>query len=238
MPDCGLGQGFVGPLSGGNITSHYFGRAYMDGTFVTGFFGYEDVSIGGLTAKHQQLALVNYTFWQGDGRTSGLLGLGYPYMTSLDGPEENMPVYDPVFTTMWKDKLIDPIFSIALSRSNEATSQHGQADEESYLALGGLPPVEVDEKTWARSEIQGIDAIPEWQFETKEKGLYIITPEGWVIDGNKNATANTTGTFPILIDVGATLSILPKCECPFILRLQKMFAEANYSCCQPPLRRF
>ncbi|KAK3987995.1 aspartic protease PEP3 [Cladorrhinum sp. PSN332] len=206
-PDCGLGTGFVGPLSGGNITTHWFGRAYMDGTFVTGFFGYEDVTIGGLTAKHQQVALVNYTFWQGDGRTSGLLGLAYPYMTGLDGPEEGQPAYDPVFTTLWKDKLIDPIFSIALSRSSNEAEE--QPEEESYLALGGLPPVAVDEKTWAKSEIRGIDAIPEWGFETKEKGLYIIEPDGWVIDGNKNSTQTKT-TFPVLIDVGATLSILPK----------------------------
>ncbi|KAK4222757.1 putative eukaryotic aspartyl protease [Podospora fimiseda] len=205
-PDCGLGTGFVGPLSGGNITTHWFGRAYMDGTFVTGFFGYEDVTIGGLTAKHQQVALVNYTFWQGDGRTSGLLGLAYPYMTGLDGPEEGQPAYDPVFTTMWKDKLIDPVFSIALSRTN---SEAEEQEKESYLALGGLPPVTVDEKTWAKSEIRGIDAIPEWGFETKEKGLYIIEPEGWVIDGKKNETETKT-RFPVLIDVGATLSILPK----------------------------
>ncbi|KAK4162920.1 aspartic protease PEP3 [Cladorrhinum sp. PSN259] len=206
IPDCGLGAGFVGPLSGGNITTHWFGRAYMDGTFVTGFFGYEDVTIGGVTAKHQQVALVNYTFWQGDGRTSGLLGLAYPYMTGLDGPEEGQPTYDPVFTTLWKDKLIDPLFSIALSRTSNEVAQ---PEKESYLALGGLPPTDVDDKTWAKSEIKGIDAIPEWGFDTKEKGLYIISPEGWVIDGNKNSTENKT-SFPVLIDVGSTLSILPK----------------------------
>ncbi len=55
-----------------------FVRSYADGTFALGYFGYEDVTVGGLSAKHQQLGLANFPHWFGDGSSSGLLGLAYP----------------------------------------------------------------------------------------------------------------------------------------------------------------
>jgi hypothetical protein len=213
-PDCGLGVGFQGNLSGGLISGlPPFVRSYVDGTFVSGFYGLEDVSIGDVTAHNQRLALVNYTYWHGDGQTSGLLGLAYPYLTSLDGSDQNQPPYSPVFTTMWESRSIDPLFSIALSRSEENS---GGTKQESYLALGGLPPVDVNEKTWARTPIHGMRAVPQWGFDTDEKGMYIIKPDAFVLEkGGDGADAgevlvkNTT-QIPILIDVGATLSYLPK----------------------------
>ncbi|KAH6640149.1 aspartic peptidase domain-containing protein [Chaetomium tenue] len=213
-PDCGLGVGFQGNLSGGRIPNlPPFVRSYVDGTFVSGFYGLEEVSIGDVTAHNQRLALVNYTYWHGDGQTSGLLGLAYPYLTSLDGADQNQPPYSPVFTTMWESQSIDPLFSIALSRTKESTSG---IKPESYLALGGLPPVDVDEKTWARTPIHGMRAVPQWGFDTDEKGMYIIKPDAFVLEkGGDGADSgdvlvkNTT-QIPILIDVGATLSYLPK----------------------------
>nr|CDP28819.1 Putative Eukaryotic aspartyl protease [Podospora anserina S mat+] len=227
-PNCGLADGFTGNLSGGVLDNPPFVRSYMDTTFVSGYYGFEDVTVGSITAKNQRVGVVNYTFWAGDGLTSGLLGLGYPFMTSLDGAEQNQAPYDPVFTTMWKNKLIDPLFSIALSRES---GNQGEPDGEvrtpegSYLALGGLPPVEVDEESWARTKIHGVDAIPEWMFEQSDLGLYIIKPDSWVYgretedvtpaEADQGAvtthglTTNTT-QFPVLIDVGATLSLLPK----------------------------
>ncbi|KAK0744563.1 aspartic peptidase domain-containing protein [Apiosordaria backusii] len=185
-PNCGLAEGFIGNLSGGVLDNPPFVRAYMDGTFVSGYYGFDDVTIGSITAKHQRVGVVNYTFWAGDGLTSGLLGLGDDQGQS----------------------------------GGEVSKQ-----EESYLALGGLPPVEVDEQSWARTKIHGVDAIPEWMFEQSDLGLYIIKPDSWVygretedIDPNpaekgslapNELTTNTT-QFPVLIDVGATLSLLPK----------------------------
>ncbi|KAK4182961.1 putative eukaryotic aspartyl protease [Podospora australis] len=210
-PDCGLGAGFQGNPSGGVIDNIPFGRAYMDGTFVEGYYGYEDITIGGITASHQRIALVNYTYWSGDGRTSGLLGLAYPYMTSLDGPLQNQPPYDPVFTTMWKDELIDPLFSIALSRhENQGAGEGTGIQEQSYLALGGLPPVEVDEASWERTPILGVNAIPEWGFEEKDLGLYIIKPDGWVYGKESVPLVVNNTQVPVLIDAGATLSLLPR----------------------------
>ncbi|KAK4235241.1 hypothetical protein C8A03DRAFT_36906 [Achaetomium macrosporum] len=225
-PNCGLGSGFQGNLSGGIIPDlPPFVRSYVDGTFVSGFYGRENVAIAGITAHNQRLAIVNQAYWHGDGQTSGLLGLAYPYLTSLDGSDQNQPPYDPVFTTMWKSGAIDPVFSIALSRSEDQGNRTGRENpssgkiEESYLALGGLPPVDVDEATWARTPIHGMMAVPQWGFETDEKGMYIIKPDAFVVEkkaGSKSSeddgavvTRNTT-QIPVLIDVGATLSYLPK----------------------------
>ncbi|KXX82742.1 Aspartic protease PEP3 [Madurella mycetomatis] len=215
-PNCGLGSGFKGNLSGGVIPDlPPFVRSYVDGTFVRGFYGREDITIGDITAKNQRLALVNYTYWHGDGQTSGLLGLGYPYLTSLDGADQNQPPYDPVFTTMWKAGSIDPLFSIALSRS-ENSSTSGLEEQESYLALGGLPPVEVDETSWASTPIHGMSSVPQWDFLGDEKGMYIIKPNAFVYGrgGNGSQTgeelSKNTTQLPVLIDVGSTLSILPK----------------------------
>ncbi|KAK0640705.1 aspartic peptidase domain-containing protein [Cercophora newfieldiana] len=218
-PDCGLGEGLKGELSGGIVPNVSFGRQYADGTFVEGYFGFEDVTVGGLTAKRQRLGIVNNTYWQGDGRVSGLLGLAYPYMTSLDGPYETQPLYDPVFTTLWKEKLISPMFSIALSRHVDQSPTQSPVDpslETSYLALGGLPPVSYDEDSWARTPIQDMSTLKAWGITTKEHGLYILTAEAYVY-GNANGTFTVTGEglsrnvsqFPVTIDAGATLTYMP-----------------------------
>ncbi|AEO63786.1 uncharacterized protein THITE_123323 [Thermothielavioides terrestris NRRL 8126] len=220
-PNCGFGQGFKGNLSGGILSGvPPFSRSYVDGTFAEGYYGLTDVTIGGVTAHNQRVALVNYTFWHGDGQTSGLLGLAYPYLTSLDGADQNQPPYDPVFTTMWKSGAIEPIFSLGISRTNDKWSGNSSSPnkgktEESYLALGGLPPLDVEEETWTRTPIEGMRAVPEWGLDTDEKGMYIIKPDGFVIEKQGNGSAagpvvirNTT-RIPVVVDVGATLTYLP-----------------------------
>ena len=218
--NCGLGSGFKGNLSGGTIPDLLFVRSYVDGTFVQGFYGLEEVRIGEITAHNQRLALVNSTYWRGDGQTSGLLGLGYPYLTSLDGAYPNQPQYDPVFTTMWKSGAIDPVFSIALSRDENQGNNTGgivgsRKQEESYLALGGLPPTDVEEKTWTSTPIHAMNAIPQWGLVTEERGMYIIKPDAFVLQKGGNGSdagvelVRNTTQLPVLIDVGATLSYLP-----------------------------
>lgn len=181
---------------------------------MTGYFGFDDVTLGGVTIQHQQLAMVNQTYWYGDGKTSGLLGLAYPLMTSIDG---SVAMYDPVFTTMWKTEQILPLFTIALSRDDEGRNLTTAAgDESSYLAFGGLPPVDYDDSTWARTPIQTMGAMPSWNVDEKGHGLYVITADAYIY-GRVNAsdpestagfTVNTT-QFPILVDSGSTLTILP-----------------------------
>lgn len=113
-----------------------FNIEYGDGEFLTGVLGYENVTVAGITVDHQEVALVNYSYWFGDEVTSGLMGLAYPLLTSAyegnDPDEDSTQVeYNPIITTMISDGLIDPVFSLALDRNSDS----------GYLALGGLPPV-------------------------------------------------------------------------------------------------
>lgn len=226
---CGFSAGYQGKFTE-SIPGLQFSRSYADGTFVYGGFGYADVSIGGVTASHQQLGLVNFTYWYGDGITAGLLGLAYPLMTGLDGWE--VPEYDPVFTTLWKNKLVAPMFSIALSRDPDYNNfTAGMPDwsnqlkhrNDSFISFGGLPPVKYDDETWERTPIQKMSVMrgsddPKFQ----DHGLYLIIADGYVY-GHQNTTGQAsvadleanglvhdTEQFPVLIDVGATLSVLPR----------------------------
>lgn len=109
---------------------------YADLEFMTGTMGYETVTVAGITVEHQEVALVNYTYWFGDSVTSGLMGLAYSRLTSafvgtnssVNDTDKQVP-YDPIMTTMIKQGLIEPVFSLALQRDSD----------NGYLALGGLP---------------------------------------------------------------------------------------------------
>lgn len=211
---CGFGEGFKGNLSEGLITNEPFTRTYGDGTFVSGYFGFDDVTIGGVTVKHQQIAIVNNTYWYGDGKISGMLGLAYPLMTGLGSVVD---AYDPIFTTMWKTGEILPLFTLALSRDDEG--RNVTKEESSFLAFGGLPPVDYDDATWARAPIESMETVPSWGVKGNDaRGLYIIQADAYVYgrentsitdpESTEGMTFNTT-QFPILVDSGSTLTILP-----------------------------
>lgn len=136
--DCYFGPVFNGTFDEGSIKDENFNIEYGDGEFLTGVLGYENVTVAGLTVDHQEVALVNYSYWFGDSVTSGLMGLAYPLLTSaFEGTNTSADSlstqveYDPIITTMIKENIIDPVFSLALDRNSDS----------GYLALGGLPPV-------------------------------------------------------------------------------------------------
>lgn len=136
--DCYFGPVFNGTFDEGSIKDENFNIGYGDGEFLTGVLGYENITVAGLTVDHQEVALVNYSYWFGDSVTSGLMGLAYPLLTSaFEGTNTSADSlstqveYDPIITTMIKENIIDPVFSLALDRNSDS----------GYLALGGLPPV-------------------------------------------------------------------------------------------------
>jgi hypothetical protein len=88
--------------------------------------------------------MVDKASWNGGGITSGILGLAYPILTSAFtntskpaehelGSQGHRP-YDPIFTTMHKQGLTTPTFSVAVDPHNGT----------GWLAFGGLPPVDHD----------------------------------------------------------------------------------------------
>jgi hypothetical protein len=61
------------------IPDENFNITYGDGESLTGIVGYEDITLARIKVR-QEVPLVNYAAWEGDGTTSGLIGLAYPGM--------------------------------------------------------------------------------------------------------------------------------------------------------------
>lgn len=212
---------------------------YADLEFMTGVMGYEKVTVAGITIEQQQVALVNYTYWFGDSVTSGLMGLAYPRLTSafystnasVNDSDKQVP-YDPIMTTMIKQGLIEPVFSLVLDRD----SGNG------YLALGGLPPVN-HTGTFATTPILMVMFLPSFialpkipdaliQIELlddakmkTEYSFYTIIADAYIYMGSQKTRANTgtwgqlvqnitvnTTQFPVIVDSGTTLMYLPTGE--------------------------
>lgn len=55
---------------------------YGEGEFISGDLGFSNITIGSIHVPKQEVALVNQAYWEGDGITSGLLGLAYSTITS------------------------------------------------------------------------------------------------------------------------------------------------------------
>lgn len=135
-------------------TQENFNITYGDGEFLTGQLGYADVAIAGIKVQNTQVALVTRAYWNGDGLTSGLMGLGYSALTSafigtdpsIDNPNVtgsapgDVSPYSPVVQSMIAQGLNPPVFSLALQRSQT----DGANTPGGYVAFGGLPPVSFD----------------------------------------------------------------------------------------------
>ncbi|KAK2063368.1 acid protease [Colletotrichum caudatum] len=202
---CEFGPTYNGTFLNGSIPGVHFNITYGDGEFATGLMGYQDITLAGLEVPHQQVALVNKTYWNGDSVTSGLLGLAYDLITSeyndATGASKH---YDSIFTTMSKNDIVKPdLFSMAM----DSKSQTGQ------LAFGGLPPIAI------YSDMTAADT---------EYSFYTIIPDGYVINNATLApTTNETlasskwntavskpagfhsSVTPIIVDSGTTLTIVP-----------------------------
>jgi hypothetical protein len=135
------------------LADQHFNISYADGEFLNGIMGSEDVSLASITVPRQTVGVVDYAAWMGDTKSSGLVGLAYPSVTRaypgnntrVDRRGGNIP-YSPIFTTMWKNNLTTPLFSLALARTK---------NEDGVLAFGGLPghPVRYS-TTFARTPIE------------------------------------------------------------------------------------
>jgi hypothetical protein len=75
--DCSFGPTYNVTDTFKKIPDENFNITYGDGEFLTGIVGTEEVTLAGLKVK-QEVALVNFAAWEGDGTTSGLIGLAYP----------------------------------------------------------------------------------------------------------------------------------------------------------------
>lgn len=144
----------------GKIPNENFNITYGDGEFLTGFMGYENVEVGGITVDKQEVALVNRAYWEGDNITSGLMGFAYPSLTSAfkgtNPAVDNQNTTDVLYTN-WvfnaiDQGLINPMFSVVMDRGNNGGG--GQ------LALGGLPSTSYN-KTFTSTPLHIAELIPD-----------------------------------------------------------------------------
>ena len=203
------------------IPNENFNISYADSEVLTGIVGTERVTLAGITVKNQQIALVDNAAWFGDGISSGLVGLSFPILTSaykgtdptLDSKATQV-VYNPIFTNMYSEGHVAPLFSLAIDRGTSG----------GLMAIGGLPPV-IFSPLFASAPFQlltmtrfgttsPIDGIPQYQF-------YTITVDGFRYKGNER-TKWTHGNWPnplikpsdpskvqLIVDSGTTLIYLP-----------------------------
>src|SRR5580700_6991678 len=74
---CGFGPTYNTTETFSQVPDENFNITYGDGEFLTGIAGHEKVTLAGITVN-QTVAVVNLAAWDGDGTTSGLVGLAYP----------------------------------------------------------------------------------------------------------------------------------------------------------------
>lgn len=201
--------------------SAVFAIRYGDETQVAGHATYKDVTLAGQTIKSQEIAFITEAVWAGDGVTSGTMGLSYPITTRVfNSSEETFKYpgspthqkYDPVFTSMYKQNLSSAVFSLAMNR----TAKMG------WLSFGGLPPVAV-KPDYAKTAIRIVEADNAAALKT-ELSYYTVVPDGFILGSLNTSTYNYNNTkwtassyadvkssqFPVIIDSGTTLSMLPE----------------------------
>ena len=96
------------------------------------------MTVANVTVPQQQISLVDVASFDGDEVSSGILGLGLRGLTSAyRGSNHEAVPYSPLVETMGASGAADPVVSFAMSRD----------ESRSYIAFGGVPPVETGEYT-------------------------------------------------------------------------------------------
>ncbi|KAH8881338.1 acid protease [Thozetella sp. PMI_491] len=190
-----------------------FGAQYGVGIAV-GELGTEEVSFAGYTIESQTFGYVERTTAPGSGIDSGILGLGYPILTSGHQGDSvdnssllfNRTTYNPVLTNLIAQGSIDPWYSFAIERLQDK-DQEGPGG---FLALGELPPVAHSRK-FAVAPVEITEAIPvvltnntrqitEWTLSVSQ----IV----WGPQDKPGKFSNTTA-FQAIVDTGSMFNNIP-----------------------------
>jgi aspergillopepsin I len=208
---CKFGPTYNKTSTFSRMPNRHFNTSYVDKSFVSGAMGTETVTLGNITVRGQPMGFIDTAAWEGDGSSSGLMGLAYPSITNAypgDGPggdEKGTALpYPPVFTSMHRQKLIAPMFSLALNRPREGPG---------VLALGGLPAAPIRYgKDFARAPLQHLSVSPRKPPPRGEDGFedymfYVVTADGFTVGSQSPAESMKT---EVIIDSGSPITFLPK----------------------------
>ncbi|KAL4779436.1 aspartic peptidase domain-containing protein [Aspergillus varians] len=191
------------------IPDQMFGIEYGAG-LASGGMAFEEVSVAGITVPRQQVAIANKSTPMGDDVNSGLIGLGYPSITSAHASNttdnstywyHRLP-YKPLLYNMWEQGLIqEPYFAHVLARQglNDSGPSFG-----GYLSFGELPPFEHDDN-WAVVPVEVMGNIPLNYTSYKRTRSYWAT----TMSASLSSTGNSSAPFQAFFDSGNPLSYIP-----------------------------
>ncbi|KAI2608848.1 acid protease [Hypoxylon fragiforme] len=173
---------------------------YNDGEYINGPMGFADITITDVTIPKQQFSIVNLAAWNGDGVSSGLLGLGFRAATTAytgENPRndsaDNLVHYSPIMETLRTSKVADPIFSIAMSRE----------ESRSFIAFGGVPPVRTGEYTT-------VPILMETSPRTGITAYYVYSIEVDAISWNSGTIYHTETNLPhMFVESGTAVNVFP-----------------------------
>ncbi|OAA68745.1 Peptidase aspartic [Niveomyces insectorum RCEF 264] len=198
---CEFGPPFKGDFPGGQITNQHFNVTYgsVNGPFLNGLMGYSDLGVANIVARKQQIGLATRGAWNGDGITSGILGLGLPGLTAaytgvdaaLDSTRTAVE-YNPLVVTLAAQNM--SVFSLALSRD----------PHDSYVSFGGVPPNVQTVGPWVTTSMQKIalrTGDPRYMY-------YQIAVDR--MSWNSSLLNATDSALPdFIVDSGTTMNLLP-----------------------------
>jgi hypothetical protein len=209
---CRFGPTYNKSSTFSRIPNQHFNTSYVDKSFVSGMMGTETVTLGNITVKNQPMGFVTMAAWESDGKSSGLMGLAYPSITNAypgDGPARDekgtATPYPPLFTSMHRQKLIAPRFSLALNRPKEGPGM---------LALGGLPAAPIRYASdFALAPLQRLSVSARAPPPRGEDGFddymfYVVTADGFTV-GSQASPVDKVKT-EMIIDSGSPITYLPK----------------------------
>lgn len=239
--DCEFGPTYTESSTFQAIANENYEQTYTDGEYLFGAYGKEQVTVAGVTVKEQQIAAIQSANWNGDGVSSGVLGLGFPGNTQaysgtsqVSDTADAKIQYSPFFTSATAGGSVAPLFCLALSR--DATG--------GMLAIGGLPPVAYV-PIFASTPFQLLTisstsatagAKPDYTFYTiTTNGFeYLSAQSNWNVGswltyfGNPNDATQVQ----VIIDSGTTVNYLPQVEADRVNALfepaAKFDASSNY----------
>lgn len=200
---CGFGPGLdTGLASFVNLTDQEFSVGYFpENVEVQGSFGLAPITVGGVTVPRQQVALVESAAWNGDGITSGLMGLAYPAITSSSNRTTGFGVqYDPWFTTAVKQGLVqEAVFTLALDRVPPGTPVSADAG---MAAFGGLVP-----ESYYKSPFTSVPIEPETVGGSEVFAFYSVMTK--LVYRTGNGSMASAGEFRAIVDSGTAPNFVP-----------------------------
>lgn len=202
--ECGFGKAYKQSPTFAAKGNERFSITYSSES-AAGVMGTETITLGGITVKDQKFALINTARWRGDGTSSGLVGLGFPSNSATWGLTGGKKDYSPIFTTMHKQNLTAPHFSLALNRRSEPPG---------VLAFGGLPDASIKyNDTWAKTPMQYLtfnnDDPTKKPFGDFDYRLYRTSIESFTIGNTPAITPSKGGKTQVSVDSGTAAMLLP-----------------------------